>query len=317
MVTFRDPDDWKNRSANFFPIFYSPDGTQIITTENEGARIWDIRSGKEVRWAVRAKIHHDQVALSPDGRYLATGGLVANMPETKPDPQIHLWELASGQEVATLEGHNESTRGLAFSPDGRWLASCSGAYRTSNDQTVRVWDPATGREVRRFEGHFGAVNEVAFTPDGRSVVSGSDDATVLVWDVADLTDRRSGGEPMSDDALRTRWAELAGDDARVADRAGWALSVPSAVGFVREHLKPARAAASKGIPAANGPVAPPEVLRTMRAIAALERVGTAEARSVLERTAQGIPDAVETREAKSALIRWNRRASTRADSPIK
>jgi RNA polymerase sigma factor (sigma-70 family) len=317
VVTFRDRDDQKNQSANFFPIFYSPDGTQIITTENEGARIWDIRSGKEVRWAVRAKIHHDRVALSPDGRYLATGGLVSNMRGSEPDPQIHLWELASGQKVATLEGHKESTRGLAFSPDGRWLASCSGGYRTSNDQTVRVWDVATGREVCRFEGHLGAVNAVAFTPDGRSVVSGSDDATVLIWDVADLGNHRSGGEPMSDDALRTRWAELAGDDARVADRAGWALSVPSAVGFLREHVKPVRAAAPKGIPAANGPVAPPEVLRTMRAIAALERVGTDEARGVLDRIAQGNPDALETREAKSVVIRWNRRTSIRADSPIR
>ena len=43
-----------------------------------------------------------------------------------------------------------------------------------------------GRELRRCEGHLAAVNAVAFTPDGRSVVSGSDDATALVWDVSDL-----------------------------------------------------------------------------------------------------------------------------------
>ena len=211
LVTFRDRDEEKNRSANFFPIFYSPDGTQIITTEDEGVRIWDIRSGKEARWAVRAKIHHDQVALSPDGRYLATGGLVAHLRGSDPDPPIHLWELASGQEVATLEGHKESTRGLAFSPDGRLLASCSGGYRSSNDQTVRIWDVATGRELRRFQGHLGAVNAVAFTPDGRSVVSGSDDATVLVWDVSDLADHLNAAQPITDEGLRARWAELAGE----------------------------------------------------------------------------------------------------------
>ena len=225
LVTFRDRDEQKNGFANFFPIFYSPDGTQIVTTEDEGARVWDIRSGKEARWAVRAKIHHDQVALSPDGRYLATGGLVA-LRGSDPDPPIHLWELASGQEVATLEGHMESTRGLDFSPDGRLLASCSGGDWSSNDQTVRIWDVATGRGLRRFQGHLGAVNAVAFTPDGRSVVSGSDDATVLVWDVSDLADHLNAAPPITDEGLRTRWAELAGKDASAAYRAGSALKRP-------------------------------------------------------------------------------------------
>ena len=63
-----------------------------------------------------------------------------------------------------------------------------------------------------------------------------------------------------------------------------------------------------------GPIAPPEVLRTVRAIAALERVGTPEARAVLERMAQGNPDALETRDAKSVLNRLVRRPSTPAGS---
>ena len=242
---------------------------------------------------------------------------MAHLQGSDPDPPIHLWELASGQEVATLEGHKESTRGQAFSPDGRLLASCSGGYRSSNDQTVRIWDVATGRELRRFQGHRGAVNAVAFTPDGRSVVSGSNDATVLVWDVSDLADHLNTAQPITDEGLRTRWAELAGNDARAAYRAGWALGVPSAVEFLRERLQPATAADPEGIPAVNGPIAPPEVLRTVRALAALERVGTPEARAVLERMAQGNPDAVETRYAKSVLNRLGRRPSTQAGSSIR
>jgi WD40 repeat protein len=312
LVTFRDRDEQKNRDANFFPTSYSPDGTQLITTESEGARIWDIRSGKQARWAIRAKIHHNCVTLSPDGRYLATGGLVPHSREFAADPQIHLWELASGQEVARLEGHRESTRGLAFSPDSRWLASCSGGNASSDDQSVRIWDVATGREHRRFEGHRGAVNEVAFTPDGRSVVSGSADATVLVWDVSDLADHRHTDQPITDERLTTWWAELAGNDAMAADRAGWALSVPSAVPFLRERLQPATAADPEGVPAMNGPIAPPEVVRTLRAIATLERVGTPEARTVLERMAGGNSGAIESREAKGALLRVTRRGEAPA-----
>ena len=317
LVTFRDRDDQKNFQANFFPIFYSPDGTEIITTEPEGARVWNISSGKQSRWAVRAKIHHDRVALSADGRYLATGGLVAHLQGSEPDPPIHLWELASGQEVATMEGHKESTRGLAFSPDSRLLASCSGGNFSSNDQTVRIWELATGRELRRFDGHLGAVNAVAFTPEGRSVVSGGDDATAIVWDVSDLAGLRNAPEPITNEGLRTRWAELAGSDARAAHRAAWALSVPSAVGFLRERLQPATSADPKGIPAVSGPIAPPEVLRTLRAIAALERVGTREARAVLEHLAHGNPGAIQTRDARSSLNRLKRQPELQTDSSIK
>lgn len=189
LATFRDQKAANEFTASSIPIFPTPDGQQVITAEKEGIRIWEISSGKEVRWAVRSKIHNRIVALSPDGRLLATGGVVVRDEERRAvefDPAIRLWELASGKQVATLEGHEESTRGLAFSPDGKLLASCSGGSQTISDQTVRVWDLATGRERRRFEGHRGVVNTVVFTPDGRSIVSGSEDATALVWDVSDL-----------------------------------------------------------------------------------------------------------------------------------
>ncbi len=213
------------------------------------------------------------------------------------DPAIHIWELASGQEVATLEGHEESTRGLAFSPDGKLLASCSGGSPTINDQTVRVWDLATSRERRRFEGHCGAVNAVAFTPDGRSIVSGSEDATALVWDVSDLKDDSKTDEPLTPESLQARWDELTGNDARAAYRAARALSVPSAVGFLRDHLEVATMAEE---------ITSPEILRTSRAIMVLEHVQTPEARAVIERLTQGAPDAITTREAKATLERLNR-----------
>jgi len=299
--------DQNGKPTVSFPMLCSPDSKEGITVDREGVTIRNVASAKEVRRAIQSRIQYYNPALSPDGRFLATNGWDESRRGGKLDPAIHIWELTSGQEVATVEGHQAATRALAFSPDGRFLASGSVGNGTSNDVSVRVWDVATGRERRRFDGHLAAINAVAFSPDGRSVVSASEDATALVWDVSDLADQPRTDQPLTAEAMKAWWDELAGNDARAAYRSIWALSVPSAIPFLREHLRPATSGDPKGIPAASGPIAAPEVLRTMRAVAALERVGTPEARAVLERMAQGNPDAILTRDAKSAQERLIRR----------
>jgi WD40 repeat protein len=297
LVTLRHQDPQNDDFWSFCPIFYTPDGKQLITAEPDGTRIWDLAAGREVRRAIRWSNHHYRAQLSPDGRFLATRGPGGRSRGESREPPITLWELASGQEVVSLDVHDETILLRSFSPNGRCLALASGVSWSAHDPTVWVWDLATGRELRRFQGHRGAINALAFSPDGRSVVSGSEDATAVVWDVSDLRDHRDA-EPLAAETLKARWEELADTDAGAAYRAGWALSIPSAVPFLRDHLLPTEAAA---------PMTAPEVLRSLRAITALERAGTPEARGVIAHLANGDPNARATCEARSTLDRLIRR----------
>ena len=83
--------------------------------------------------------------------------------------------LTRGTPFCTLRGHAALVLSVAFSPDGKMLAS--GSF----DNTVKLWNLATGQELRTFEGHKQYVNSVAFSPDGKTLASGSYDGTVRLW----------------------------------------------------------------------------------------------------------------------------------------
>jgi eukaryotic-like serine/threonine-protein kinase len=102
----------------------------------------------------------------------------------------HYQDRLSRGALRTLKGHHpegvsETTQAVAFSPDGRWLASCGGAE--SEQGEIFLWDVATGQEVRRFHGQgkkLELVVRVAFSPDGNTLASSDRDNTVQLWDVA-------------------------------------------------------------------------------------------------------------------------------------
>ena len=73
--------------------------------------------------------------------------------------------------------HDDRVLSVAYSPDGKILASGSG------DHTIKLWDVKTGKEQATLKGHTGQVDSVAYSPDGQMLASGSDDKTIKLWDV--------------------------------------------------------------------------------------------------------------------------------------
>jgi WD40 repeat protein len=161
---------------------FSSDGRWLAALCGDGAvQLWDAATGRPQprRWQawqpaiinpnITATLSN-AVAFSPDGRHVAAAGGTWN------HGQVHLWDVATGETVHTLEGHTLMVNCVAFSPDGRRLAS------GSNDGTVKLWDVATGEEVFTLRGHHSGVLSVAFSPDGYRLATGSIDLTAKVWD---------------------------------------------------------------------------------------------------------------------------------------
>jgi hypothetical protein len=90
-----------------------------------------------------------------------------------------VWEVPAGREVVAAQLHTPGVTALAWSPDGRRVASGS-----INDRTVRVWDPDRGEELLRFDVPGGAVPQVQWSPDGRRLAAACADGSIQVWDAS-------------------------------------------------------------------------------------------------------------------------------------
>lgn len=163
----------RNHLSRIWPVVFSVDGRFVATGSDDGAiLVWNAADGVLLAWLSALKNPQD-LAFSPDGRYLASGGFGS-------DTTVRVWDWATGEEVGRLRGHQDSIHSLAFSRDGRYLAS-GGA---ENDKTIRVWDWQRGEQLACLRGHTSIPLKIAFFPDDRRLVSAGEFAEriVRVWD---------------------------------------------------------------------------------------------------------------------------------------
>jgi WD40 repeat protein len=180
----------------------SPDGKTLIAA-NRSITLWDLGTRKKFRTIGPPGEPIEVVALSADGRILASGARGGC---------IRLWEANTGRLLHEIPGSTAwphfSVYSLAFSPDGKVLASASSQGGTFIDPTVRLWEVATGKQRHVLRGHRQAVFALAFSPDGRALVSGSGDSTALAWDLRLGAGRRA--KHLAPGQIALLWAALAG-----------------------------------------------------------------------------------------------------------
>jgi WD40 repeat protein len=167
-------------------ISFSADGRRLAMG-NSGlgqktpVLVWDVRDKKEI---AKLDVIHDQqvhVALSADGKTLATwgqemfrGGAGRAQPRSN---IVQLWDVETGKETRQLTSESYLINALAFSPDGKQLAMVEGG-----GSVVSIREAATGKQQRRIAAHSNSGTLLRYSPDGKQLMAATSDGFVQLWD---------------------------------------------------------------------------------------------------------------------------------------
>ncbi|MCO4743820.1 MAG: WD40 repeat domain-containing protein [Proteobacteria bacterium] len=163
-------------------VALSAKGSALAASGSDGViRVWDTANGKELHALEGHAYEVFALAISPDGRWLASGGGMRDAESQ--ERHVRVWRLEAGKASKVLAGSQSAVRGVAFSPDGWRLAAVG-------DESVRVWRLDGWEREHTLDGHKGRVLAASFSADGEVVVSGGSDGDVRIWDLADGACRR-------------------------------------------------------------------------------------------------------------------------------
>ncbi|MFX1369897.1 MAG: WD40 repeat domain-containing protein [Promethearchaeota archaeon] len=163
-----------NHSGSIYSMKMSPDGQHLVvgakkkpTSADPGVIwVWEFELGKLLHTLSGHKGHVTALAITPDSRYILSGGQHG---------EVKLWDLESGTHLDTMSGHEGAVLAIHLAPDGRHIVSGSA------DGTLRVWLLHGGVLVHSFQ-HTENVHAIAVSSDGRRVATGDVDGVVQVWD---------------------------------------------------------------------------------------------------------------------------------------
>ncbi len=162
----------------FDSVAFSSDGKMLAAGDHR-SRVWlkDLQTGKVVKF--KGKKHLSKiksVEFSSDNKTLAVGGI---------DKIARVWDVVTGKEVVTFEGHGKSgiwtgkpqlVTSLAFAPNGKAVAT------GGRQGKVIIWNPKTGHEIMIIQAHKSIVSSIAFSPDGNLLATtGWLDSNVKLW----------------------------------------------------------------------------------------------------------------------------------------
>lgn len=272
-----------------------------LETANEKKRIWNVVTGEEVCQFTEPLARLRPIAFAPDGRILATGDS---------NGVVRLWEVATGQERCRFQGHSQEIVSLGFSPNGRTLAAAS-----LDTAPVLIWD-VTGHGGRKPT----PLSEDDLKELWKAGLASVDarQAHRAVWTL--VASARQAVPLMKEELqpvaapdemrLRQLIADLESERFSVRQKAMAELEQlgerARSVLLDARNAKPSlevHQRIDQLFSKLQGPVKDPATLRTLRAIEALELIGTADAKEVLERLAAGAPGVGVTEEAKAAVCR--------------
>jgi WD40 repeat protein len=200
-------------------VAITPNGqTVAAVTNNHQITLWTLKTGEEIKTLAGHNLPILAIAISPNGKYLASAGH---------DKIIKVWNLQTGNLVYTLVGHTAWIEAIAFSPNGQTLVSAGGdktikvwqletgirdtlighadsiysvaishngdMLATGSWDVIKLWNLKTGREIRSLANSNFGTNSLVFSLDGQSLISGSGDNKINIWDLNTSSQRTLSG----------------------------------------------------------------------------------------------------------------------------